>query len=145
MKLKGVEGSINLVKRITKVITGVGDTIVIGSFAAPKEGVIRRVRVSGENNLSHLTVAFAESDCFTSGDVDSIAVIAAYQISEPRTTMKDDSTLYVLDESAGDLYYNLASQASERSRSYGEMFYAVYTDDSSPTTVAIKLDIEPIV
>ena len=144
MKIKGVEGSVEIVRRVTELVNNVTDAITIGSFIAPKEGVIRRIRVSGSQNLSHFTIAFAESDCFTAGDFDSIEVIAAYQVSEPRISMKDDSTLYVLDESAGDLYYNLTAHASGRSRNHGNMFYAVYTDKPGNTTVAIKLDIEPI-
>ena len=144
MKLKGVEGNISLVKRVTEIVNNVTESVQIGSFAAPKEGVIRRIRASGNANLTSFTLALAEADCFTSGDFDSIDIIAAYKVNEPRIDIKNNSTLYVLDESAGDLYYNLSAQAASRSRNHGEMFYAVFTDDPGNTTIAIKLDIEPI-
>ena len=144
MKLNGIEGNIGLVNRVTEIVSNVTNLVQVGSFDAPKEGVIRRIRASGDTNLTSFTLALAESDCFTSGDFDSIDIIAAYKVNEPRIDIKGDSTLYVLDESAGDLYYNLTAQATSKSRNYGEMFYAVYTDNPGNTTIAIKLDIEPI-
>ena len=50
----------------------------------------------------------------------------------------------MVDEAAGDLYYQLSGDYTGKSRNYGEMFYLVFTDNASATTINIKLDIEPI-
>jgi hypothetical protein len=144
MKIKGVEGNVALVKRVSHTLANVTDTVSIGHLPAPKEGVIRRIRVSGKNNLDNFTFVLAEADCFTSNDFDSIDIIASYKVNEPRIDAKDGSTLFVLDESAGDLYYNLTDQAAGRSRGHGNLHYAVLTNRPGNTTVVMKIDIEPI-
>ena len=66
MKIKQVDGNVGLVQRVEQTVSSVGTSPVIGSFAAPEEGIIKRLRVSGESNLTSFTFAIAESDCFTS-------------------------------------------------------------------------------
>lgn len=145
MKIDNIEGAVKVVERVSESLTGITDVATIGSFDAPREGIIRRIRVSGLNNLTSLTFSIAESDCFTAGDLDSIEVIGAYLVDEARVSVLPGSTLYVLDEVSGDLYYKLDEDSDTLSRSYGKMYYYVVTDIALPTDVEIKIDIEPIV
>ncbi len=97
-RIKNIDGSLKVVKRVSTTSSTVNSSGTVGYFPAPTEGVIKRVKVTAQNNLKTFLFALAEEDVLTAGNYDYINMIAMWRVNEPREDAKSGSTIYVLDK-----------------------------------------------
>ena len=139
--IKDIEGAAPVVQRFATTGTATS-TPSVGSMNIMKEGIIQRVRVEVKNNLSYFDLGLYESD--PTSDVDGVHCIAYYRVDEPNHSLiaAGDSTKYVLDEVDPGIYYLHVDAAPGRSSLWGKLWYRIFTDSASASTVDIRLDIQ---
>ena len=143
-KVSQVTGSVILVRRCAAVSASINSTPTIAYLTAPEEGIIRRVRVKAQNNLTSFSFALAEEDIFTGGNFDSDELIGMWKVNEPNYAAKGDSTTFLLDETSDDLYYKLKDSVSGKSMHLKKLYYMMKTDNASNSNVVVKVDIEAV-